>query len=136
MRELTGQKGNGNMLESLTATVMDEPAAGGACCRYDITGFDTDKNPSSYLTTGYQSSFSRLILLFQNGPVAEQGDINGISHEVLLAVLIDRLTGFQSGPFSCRENAIALSNLISAQSALALRSGARKARGVEGTHGV
>ena len=35
---------------------------------------------------------------FQNGPIAEAG-VNGLTHEALLAVLEDRLVGFQSGPY-------------------------------------
>ena len=36
---------------------------------------------------------------------------NGIHNEDLLVIVIDRLRGFQSGPFKCRENAIAITKL-------------------------
>lgn len=74
-------------------------------------------------------------LPFQHGPIKEVGT-NGITHEVLLAILIDRLEGFQSGLFACPENADALSLLMTARDRLFDRTKARVARGVEGTHDV
>lgn len=74
-------------------------------------------------------------LLFQNGPVKENGEgVNGITHEVLLAILIDRLQGFQSGPYKNRENAVAITKLEEALMWLHKRTLDREARGVEGTH--
>lgn len=76
-------------------------------------------------------------LAFQNGPVKENGEgVNGITHEVLLAVVIDRLQGFQSGPYKNRENAVALTKLEEALMWLHKRTRDREARGVEGTHKV
>lgn len=72
-------------------------------------------------------------LQFQRGPIKEVG-VNGLTNEALLAVLIDRLRGFQSGPFSCRENALALTKLEEARMWLFERTRARMARGVEGTN--
>jgi hypothetical protein len=68
---------------------------------------------------------------FQNGPVKEF-DINGISNESLLAIVIDRLQGFQSGEFSSRDNAVALAHLETALLWLHKRTLDRIARGVEG----
>jgi hypothetical protein len=73
-------------------------------------------------------------LNFQNGAIKEVGDINGIPDEALYAVLIDRLQGFQSGPFSCRENAIALTKLEESLMWLQKRTRDRQLRGVEGLH--
>ena len=56
--------------------------------------------------------------------------------ETLLAVLIDRLQAFQTGPYACRENALALTHLQDAQHWLQHRTRARMARGVEGTQVV
>lgn len=70
---------------------------------------------------------------FQLGPIAEVGT-NGITNEVLLAILIDRLRGFQTGPFACPENDVALLHLMGARDAMFERTQARAARGVEGTH--
>ena len=72
-------------------------------------------------------------LRFQRGPIKEAG-INGITNEVLLAIVIDRLEGFQSGPFACDENAAALHHVRAALSRLEDRTRARAVRGVEGTH--
>jgi hypothetical protein len=72
---------------------------------------------------------------FQHGPIKEVGT-NGITHEALIEVLIDRLEGFQSGGYACLENQQALDALQVAKSALRTRTKARVARGVEGTHEV
>lgn len=70
---------------------------------------------------------------FQNGPVKEAG-YNGNSHEALLAILLDRLEGFQAGPYKCHDNEVALDHLQSARLWLHKRTMDRLARGVEGTH--
>jgi hypothetical protein len=70
-------------------------------------------------------------LEFQRGGILEAG-INGITNESLLAVVIDRLEGFQSGNFACRENAIALTRIQEALMWLNKRTADRLARGVEG----
>lgn len=72
-----------------------------------------------------------IILEFQNGPIAD--GFNGIGNECLLAVLVDRFEGFQSGPFACDENEDALRLLSMAMAALKSRTEKRVARGVEGT---
>ena len=115
--------------------VNDAPGAGGANHRYEVTGFDTANNPSVENPEGYKHSYSRLVLLFQNGPIAEAG-VNGITQEVLIAICIDRLRSFQAGPYACRENALALTKLEEAQHWLLHRTRARMNRGVEGTHEV
>jgi hypothetical protein len=78
-----------------------------------------------------------LPIIFQNGPVSVDGNgVNGITHEALLAILIDRLEGFQAGPYANPHNAKALNHLREAQTALQARTRERMARGVEGTHTV
>lgn len=131
MRQITEHKLN-ELNEALDITVVDAPGAGAACHRYDITGFDTDKNPSATQPDGYKSSFSRAIILFQNGPVKEAG-VNGISQEALVAIVIDRLRSFQSGDYKCRENAIALTHFEEGLMWLQKRTRERLLRGVEGT---
>lgn len=107
----------------------DNHGCGGAAHSYVITGFDLSKNPAEFIED-IPTEWCRLV--FQNGPIAEVGT-NGITHEALLAILIDRLQGFQSGPFACRENAIALTKLQEALLWLNHRTVSRMARGVEGT---
>jgi hypothetical protein len=132
MRLITDHIVEGGGSPDLEIAVIDEPGAGGACHRYDITGFDTDGNPSATAPDGYKAAFSRAIVLFQNGPIKESG-VNGVTQEVLLAIVIDRLRSFQAGPFSCRENAIALTHCEDALMWLQKRTRARIARQVEGT---
>jgi hypothetical protein len=112
--------------------VHDAPGAGGAHHAYGIHGFNTETNPSvgwEYLGKNYYS----IPILFQNGPIKEVG-VNGVTHEALLAILIDRMRSFQKGPYSCRENAIALTHLEEALMWLQRRTVERIKRGVEGTH--
>lgn len=71
-------------------------------------------------------------IAFQNGPIKEFGS-NGLTQEALFAIIIDRLEGFQSGKFSCRENAVALTHTESALLWLTKRTLDRLARTVEGT---
>jgi len=49
-------------------------------------------------------------------------------------VCIDRLRGFQRGPFASRENALAITDLESARNWLLQRTRERQAQGVEGTN--
>lgn len=134
MREITDHRVN-PANDVIRIAVTDEPGAGGANHRYEITGFDTDRNPSKAGPDGYTHRYSKLVLLFQNGPIAEAG-VNGLTQEVLLAIVADRLRSFQAGPFACAENADALASVEEALAALLSRTEARMARGVEGTHTV
>lgn len=116
----------------LTIVVMDDPGPGGACHLYEIRGFDSEKNPSDPFVARYGAPAERCTLLFQNGPIGEVG-VNGITNEALLAILVDRLTGFQSGPHQCSENEVALSLLVAAKRVLAARTRRRVEAGTEGT---
>lgn len=118
-RELTSHKVNG-LNEALTICVLDEPGAGNACHEYIIEWKGSDRQT-------YVCSVD-----FQNGPISEAG-VNGISGEALLAIVEDRLVGFQSGPYACRENAVALTKIQEAIMWLQKRTLDRVKRGVEGT---
>lgn len=121
IRELTSHKVNG-LNEALTIEVLDEPGPGNACHTYRITA----KN-------GVEVSRAVCCdIEFQNGPIQEVG-VSGVSNEALLAVVEDRLLGFQSGPYACRENAIATTKVQEAMMWLQKRTRDRMARGVEGT---
>lgn len=115
-RMLTSHKVNG-LNDALMIEVLDEPGPGNACHTYVISDGDSDQ---------------LCFIPFQNGPLQEAG-LNGISNESLLAVVEDRLIGFQSGEFACRENAIALTKIQEAMMWLQKRTRDRMARGVEGT---
>lgn len=133
-RQLTSHKVNG-CNDSITIEVLDEPGSGGANHLYSITGFNTQTNASCPFVARYGKPSDHTTILFQNGPIPENGT-NGITHEIMLAILEDRLTGFQSGPYACPENALALHYIKKAQKILKARTEARIARGVEGTHTV
>lgn len=117
-RELVSHKVN-NCNDYLKVEVLDEPGHGGACHAYAIT-------PTVGNATGVRIDF-------QKGPIKEHG-VNGLTHETLLSILIDRMEGFQSGQYACADNQEALDAMRKAQEALLRRTKSRVARGVEGTH--
>ncbi|MBW9102931.1 hypothetical protein [Paraburkholderia phenoliruptrix] len=109
--------------DRLVIEVIDEPGSGGANHKYMVSGYRGESGHDSVL------------IEFQNGPINEVG-VNGLTHEVLLAIVIDRLRAFQDGPYACEENSFAL--LLAEQSLhwMQLRTAKRMQRGVEGTHAV
>ena len=115
MRKVTDHVAN-PVNDLINILVTDTPGAGGANHQYKVEfpegKFDIEIN-------------------FQKGPINEEG-VNGITQEVLLAIVIDRLRSFQAGPFACRENALALTKVEEALMWLKSRTFARMARGVEG----
>lgn len=113
-REITTHSGN-TLNDHLAVEAIGEPGPGGACQHYHVSP------PTGRLTC----------LKFQQGNPMD--GINGISNEALAAVLIDRLQGFQLGPFACVDNERALNYFQAGLSALKARSKGRVDRGVEGT---
>ena len=102
---------------------VDEKGAGGANHSYRVVSMATvgeNETPVVYANVD-----------FQHGAIKENG-INGCHNEDLIAIVIDRLQGFQSGDFACRENAIALTKLEEALLWLNKRTNDRIKRGVEG----
>lgn len=115
----------------LSVEVVDEPGSGGANHLYMVRGFNTGSNPSCPFTARHGQPAEHATVLFQNGPIGEVG-VNGVTQEVLIAIVIDRLRSFQSGPFSSRENALALTKCEEALHWLQQRTLDRMRRGVEG----
>ena len=103
------------------------PANGNAAHHYALKVYKSKSPESPLIRTNH--------LDFQDGPIAETG-VNGVTNEVLLAILIDRLEGFQSSKYACEENETALTHCVLALQNLELRTKARTERGVEGTHTV
>jgi hypothetical protein len=99
----------------------DEPGAGGACHNYRI-----ERCVDEFTNAPVFAEIS-----FQNGAILESG-INGCHNEDLIAVLLDRLNGFQSGEFKCWQNELAIMKLREALHWLNNRTAERQARGVEG----
>ena len=127
-REITSHKVNG-LNEAISIEAVDGPGAGNASHVYSIAHYTKPFDPEPRVQT------MDCLIHFQNGPINESG-VNGISNEALIAIVIDRLQGFQSGDFKCRENDIALTHLEDAQHWLQHRTRARVQRGVEGTSKV
>ena len=69
---------------------------------------------------------------FQSGPRHEDGSTPGVTQRVLLAVVCDTLKSFQDGPYSCRENALAITKIEEAMLWLDSRARERARRGVLG----
>lgn len=109
--------------DTIEVNATDLPGSGGANHAYVATW--TDK----------EGTLQQREICFQNGPINEAG-VNGLTHEVLLAIVADRLRGFQKGPFATKANACALTHIEEAQHWLQQRTLERMRRGVEGTHAV
>lgn len=149
MRSLTDHIVSGDQAVQLDVAVLDDPGAGGANHQYMISWGEKREKPTiaeleemlskddgpkpQMWPDGSVSLGLACFIGFQNGPIKESG-VNGVTQEALLAVVIDRLRSFQAGPFSCRENAIALTHCEEALMWLQRRTVARIKRGVEGTN--
>lgn len=116
IRELTDHHDGHGLNESLTI-LTDQPDQSGAAHRYEVV----------HATRGIVAGIQ-----FQQGPRNVEGSTPGITEAVLLTVLIDRLRGFQAGPYSCRENAIQLTKLEEVLHWTRARADARAKRGVLG----
>ena len=103
--------------------VLDEKGAGNANHKYSILITDEEKNGQ------FKEGINNIS--FQNGAIQENG-VNGCHNEDLMAIVIDRLEGFQSGNFACKENQMALDKLYEALMWLNKRTQDRINRGVEG----
>lgn len=135
MRHLKDHKVNG--LNEALEILAGAPGPGGASHSYAL--FIPDSVPLKPGVTVHQQ------INFQNGPIATPEDFNGVTNEALLAIVIDRLRGFQHqrkedgsydfnsrGSFACRENAVALTHCEDALMWLQKRTRDRMTRGVEG----
>lgn len=122
--------------ETLEIIVADDPGVGGANHLYLVTGLAGGSWVTPAISAahddGLVSDGDSVAIYFQNGPVPEHG-ANGVTHEVLLAILIDRLEGFQSGKFASKYNETALNYLKAAQNTLKARTAERLSQGIEGT---
>lgn len=122
MRTITTHHDGHGLNESITIR-SDAPDASGAAHNYDFV-----------IQTGNGTKQSAGQVQFQQGPRNEKDSIPGITEAVLLTVLIDRLRGFQAGPYSCRENAIQLTKLEECLHWTKARADERAARGVLGSN--
>jgi hypothetical protein len=130
LRELTAHQIHGQYKE-LEVSVLDDHDKDGICHRYEISGFDTLTNESRLGVKDCVPRFTQQLILFQNGHVCSKG-LNGFTQEVLLAIIKDRIEGFQSGPMACEYNAKALEHVNKALDCLKQRAISRIQRGVDG----
>lgn len=114
MREITTHRVEGQSAD-VRVFAVDGPGPGGASHGYEV-----------------EAGPYRTHVRFQRGPVSEAG-LNGVTNEALLAIVLDRLDGFQSGPYACGDNERARTHIREALAELQTRTRARLARGVEGT---
>lgn len=91
-------------------------------------------NASHVYGVQYGGPKAVLVIAFQHGPRGLPSSVPGVFDDDLLAILEDRLDGFQSGPFACEENAAALAAVRTARTALGLRVARRIAQGVLGAN--
>jgi hypothetical protein len=127
MRQLHDHEINEFNVDHVQVFAVDDPdnkTGGGASHQYAV---ETSAHE------GHPGSVTRI--QFQHGPVKEAG-VNGLTNEALIAIVQDRLRSFQKGPFSCRENALALTKLDEAMMWMHKRTFDRVRRGVEGEHKV
>ena len=117
MRTLVDHHDGHGLNESITIGA-DGPGPGGASHRYTLTIGE------------HRVGF----LQFQEGPRHVPESTPGATEAALLAILIDRLRGFQAGPYACRENAIQLTKLEETLHWARARADARAKRGVLGTY--
>jgi hypothetical protein len=88
--------------------------------------------PHDFVVTNVKTGEILSEIEFQQGPIKEVG-VNGIHNEDLIAMVLERLYGFQETDFRCRENAIAITKLEEALMWLRKRTTGREIKGVEGT---
>ena len=105
-----------------TVYAVDEHGIGNANHAYQVVVTNNEGHEIPYAIT------------FQNGPRKEKDSIHGLLDTDLLEIVRDRLKGFQSGDYSCRENALALTALEEALLWMNKRVEDRASRGVLGTN--
>ncbi len=124
MRLIDSHKVPGDLPQNqINIVPLDRPGSGGANHLYEVGWSGGPEAIKEHNPT---------VIKFQEGPIKEVG-INGLTNEALLAIVEDRLKGFQSGPYACRENAIALTKIQESLMWLQSRTIERIKRGVEGT---
>lgn len=127
-RPLSDHKNNKFNRLCVDVIAMDAPQSDGANHAYRIEVYKRfdgqDLGPD-------QGMVAHCDLPFQNGGLKEVGP-NGITDQALLAITLDRMRGFNDGPYRCRENSIIITKLEEAMMWMEKRSNDRSRRNVEG----
>ena len=105
-----------------TVYAVDEPGIGNANHAYQV------------VVTNYEGHEVPYAITFQIGPRKEKDSIHGLLDTDLLEIVRDRLKGFQSGDYPCRENSLALTALENCLLWMNFRVEEREKRGVLGTN--
>jgi hypothetical protein len=93
MRQLANQPSYGQSPHPVIVAAV-ESGFGGICHRYEITGFALDTNPfNPNDATTVEDCCGKTTILFQQGPVSQDGVPNGVTIQSLLAVIGDHLQG-------------------------------------------
>ena len=105
---------------------VDEKGCDGANHHYKVT----------YSTIDFDDRIEKTAadIQFQCGPRKEFDSVHGVLDTDLLEIVRDRLKGFQSGEYACRENACALAHIEEALMWLNRRVEDRIERCVIGTN--
>ena len=105
---------------------VDEKGCGGANHHYKVT----------YSTIDFDDRIEKTAadIQFQCGPRKEFDSVHGVLDTDLLEIVRDRLKGFRSGEYACRENACALTHIEEALMWLNRRVEDRTERCVIGTN--
>lgn len=129
-RTLTDHQLPGTQSHLVHVLAMDKPGPGGASHHYEMR-----------VNQGRERGVATQTVRFQDGPIQKPEDVNGVTNEALLAIVLDRLRGFNgdletktgvAAAFKSRENALAITHIETALLWLQKRTIERLGRGVEG----
>jgi len=120
MRRIITHHDGHELAESLIITA-DDLGVGGAS--HDYAVFSRSENTTDNCAR----------IAFQRGPRGDRDSRAGLTHEVLLAIVADRLECFQAGSLPDEHNARAIEHIRQAMVELKARTDERAARGVLGT---
>lgn len=112
---------------------LDAPGPGGAHHLYQVCKHNTGRISEEDGTFRTRPENMVLTVQMQYGGRNAAGSISGAVDADLLEIVRDRLRDFQAGPYSCRENACALTHIEDALMWLNRRVEDRITRGVLGT---
>lgn len=124
MRKITSHHDGHGLHESISITAIDKLGPGGANHQYKIEISDKDGK----IEVGR--------IAYQYGPRNEPLSSPGITDSCLLAIVADRLSSFQNGPFNCEENEKALEHVRMAMDWMKTRADNRASRNVLGKNEV
>lgn len=133
MSEVTSHRGPvADVNHKLVIRAVDEKSSGGAHHCYTIcAAADIPSRAYDQAVNDNGGSLAVIIPFHKVGPDAPD-ELNGVTHEALLAIVAHRLESFQAGAYPCRENKMALLEIKSALTWLHRRTAARAKQGVEG----